>query len=111
MKVKRLMLIIAAVFICFLFALYAFMSFDRAGGEVEFEAVVLEISGNTIRAEVVNSGMTALSPNLPSKITFTADNYDGNSIEVGDVISGFWEYGSIKGDTVRVLWFSVIDGK
>ena len=46
MKVKRLMLVIAAVFICLLFALYAFLSFDRAGGEVEFEAVVLEINGN-----------------------------------------------------------------
>jgi hypothetical protein len=105
MQKKHIPLIVLLSLLCACFVIYGIFGFGRSGGKVWFDAVILEINGNMVTAEVISSGKTALSPKLPAKITFTADSADLGNVKVGDIIEGEWQYGSIRGHNVRVFWF------
>lgn len=94
---------IVMIFVVVLVLLYFMLTFERAGGEIGFHGVVKEVNGNVIRACVIDSGSTFLSPKLPSEIVFTTDDSGITNLQVGDTFSGCWLVGSLKGESVRVV--------
>ena len=104
MCMKKLFCVIASVAIVCLFALLvAFLSLDRAGGEMEFHAVILAVEGNMITAEVIYDGASFFSAKLPNRITFDATDSGEKNLKVGDVIQGNYLEGTINGDTATVV--------
>lgn len=106
MKKKHILMIVLVILVCVCLAIYGLLGYGRSGGKVWFEAVILEINGNTVKAAVISSGNTPFSPNLPDEITFTANSTDLENVKVGDAIEGEWQYGTAVGKNVRVFWFT-----
>lgn len=101
---KKSLRVIASVGIVCLFALIvAFLSLDRAGGEMEFHAVILAVEGNMITAEVTYDGASFFSAKLPDRIFFDATDSGEKNLKVGDVIQGNYLEGTINGDTAAVV--------
>lgn len=101
---KKSLRIIASVAIVCLFSLVvAFLSLDRAGGEMEFHAVILAVEGNMITAEVTYDGASFFSAKLPDRIIFDATDSGEKNLKVGDVIQGNYLEGTINGDTAAVV--------
>ena len=99
---KKVIIIIAAV-VCILVAVVAFLSVGRAGGEQEFEAVILSVEGNVITAEVTYDNASFFSTKLPDKIIFNANDSGETGLAVGDKIHGNYLKGTIDGNNVRVV--------
>lgn len=100
------------IILCF-FLLFAFtyfmLTFDRAGGEIGFDAIVKEVNGSYVRACVIDSGSAFLSPKLPSEIVFTTDDSGITDLQVGDTFSGCWLLGSLEGESVRVVSIKITE--
>jgi len=105
MKKRKSVLWVMLLLLAICLVIYAIFGLGRTGGKVFFEAVILEVNGQTVTAEVLSSGHGVLSPRLPHNITFTADPESLENLRVGDTIEGEWQYGSRRGSNVRVFWF------
>lgn len=106
---KKGLIISAIVGLCILSGILAFFSVGRAGGEQEFDAVILSVDGNMITAEVTYDNASFFSTKLPDKITFDA-NYSGETgLKVGDTIHGNYLKGTIDGNYVRVISIVVLE--
>lgn len=104
MCMKKLFCVIASVaIVCFFALIVAFLSLDRAGGEMEFHAVILAVEGNMITAEVTYDGASFFSAKLPDRIIFDATDSGEKNLKVGDVIQGNYLEGTINGDTAAVV--------
>ena len=104
MCMKKLFCVIASVaIVCFFALIVAFLSLDRAGGEMEFHAVILAVEGNMITAEVTYDGASFFSAKLPDRIFFDATDSGEKNLKVGDVIQGNYLEGTINGDTAAVV--------
>jgi len=100
---KKKVIIGIAVVVCILVAVVAFLSVGRAGGEQEFEAVILSVEGNVITAEVTYDNASFFSTKLPDKIIFNANDSGETGLAVGDKIHGNYLKGTIDGNNVRVV--------
>jgi hypothetical protein len=89
--------------------IYFMLTFDRAGGEIGFDAIVKEVNGSEVRACVIDSGSAFLSPKLPSEIVFTTDDSGITNLQVGDTFSGCWLLGSLEGESVRVVSIKITE--
>lgn len=89
--------------------IYFMLTFDRAGGEIGFDAIVKEVNGNVVRACVIDSGSKFLSPKLPPEIVFSTDDSGITNLQVGDTFSGCWLLGSLNGESVRVVSIKIIE--
>lgn len=108
---KVLRVIASASIICLFALLVAFLSLDRAGGEMEFHAVILAVEGNMITAEVTYDGASFFSAKLPDRIIFDATDSGEKNLKVGDVIQGSYLEGTINGDTARVVSIMIVSSR
>lgn len=88
-------------------AVIAFLSLNRAGGEIGFEAVVQEANGNIITAEVISDRASFFTKKLPKTIVFDASISGENNLRVGDRIVGDYLRGTIDGKNVKVVSLEV----
>ena len=103
MKKKVIIILSVVVLVIAAVAVVAFLSVGRAGGEQEFEAVILSVEGNVITAEVTYDNASFLSAKLPDKIIFDANDSGETGLKVGDKIHGNYLKGTIDGNNVRVV--------
>ena len=102
MKIKKAVLIlIAVIVVCVAFV--AFLSIDRAGGEIGFDAIILSIEDDIITAEVTGDEASFFSAKLPKRIVFNANDSGETNLSVGDIIHGSYLKGTINGENVRVV--------
>lgn len=104
---KKPFILVFILIIVLSFAIIAFLSFNRAGGEIGFEAIVLEANGNIITAEVISDNASFFAKKLPKTIVFDAGISGENNFRVGDRIVGDYLRGTIDGKNVRVVCFEV----
>ncbi len=104
---KKLIIIASILAVCLAVSFVIFSSVGRAGGEIEFDAVVLSVEGNIITAEVIDDGASFFSAKLPDKIVFDANDSGESNLKVGDNIHGNYLKGTIDGDSVRVVSLTV----
>ena len=105
---KKVILIISVVVLLALACVVAFLSLDRAGGEIGFDAIVDRVEDDTAYATVTEQSAGLLSKKLPEKIMFSTADLDVE-LKPGDVISACYLRGTIEGNTVRVVSVSVIN--
>ena len=103
MKKKVIIILSVVVLVITAVSVVAFLSVGRAGGEQEFEAVILSVEGNVITAEVTYDNASFLSAKLPDKIVFDANDSGETGLKVGDEIHGNYLKGTIDGNNVRVV--------
>ena len=101
--------LISIVLICLLIVFFLFFS-GRAGGEIWFSAVVERVSTDPDVAfvQVTDQYTNFLSKKLPEHIYFFTYELD-KDLEPGDIISGCYLHGTIRGNTVRVVSVTIID--
>lgn len=87
--------------------LTAFLTTDRAGGEIGFDAVVVSVEGDWITADVTDDGASLLSRKLPDVIVFDASDSGVIGLRPGDHIHGDYLSETIDGNRVRVVGFVV----
>lgn len=104
-------IIILAVVLCVLVAVVAFLSVDRAGDEIGFEATInrVEPEYNMAYATVTEQDTGLLSKKLPGSIMFDTSILN-EELKAGDKISGCYLSGTISGQHVRVVSVIVITG-
>ena len=90
----------------------SFLSFDRAGGEIGFDAVInrVEPEYNMAYATVTNQGAGFFSKKLPESIMFNTSELD-EELKAGDEIQGCYLRGTINGQDVRVVSIMVKEKK
>lgn len=103
---KKKAMIISAVLVCILAAAAAFLSVDRAGGEVGFYATINRVE-NGIAYATVTEQYAVLSKKLPENIIFETDEL-GEELKAGDNIYGNYLSGTIDGQTVCVVSIVVL---
>ena len=97
------------MFICAFVAFFLFLSVNRAGGEIGFDAVVLSVDGDMIRARVTRDSASLFSKHLPDEIVFDAKDSGVFDLEAGDKIRGTYLRGTIDGDFVEVVEAAILD--
>ena len=107
MKKKRIIIIVSMLIVCLATSFIAFLSVGRAGGEQEFDAVILSVEGNKITAEVTYERASFFSTKLPDKIVFDTNDSGETGLKVGDKIHGNYLKGTIDGNNVRVVSLEV----
>lgn len=108
---KKILIVVVGLITCFSVSVIAFLSLERAGGEMEFHAVILAVEGNMITAEVTYDGASFFSAKLPDRITFDATDSGEKNLKVGDVIQGNYLEGTINGNTASVVSIMVISSR
>lgn len=103
---KRKTIIVLAVVVCILVAVVAFLSVDRAGGEVGFYATINRVEDGVAYATVTEQ-YAVLSKKLPENIIFNTNELD-EKLKAGDKIYGNYLSGTIDGQTVHVVCVVVI---
>ena len=104
---KKKVIIILAVMVCIAVAVVAFLSIDRAGGEIGFEATINRVEDGVAYATVTEQDAGFLAKKLPESIMFETADLD-EELQAGDKISGCYLSGTIDGQTVRVVSVSVV---
>ena len=104
---KKKVIIILAVMVCIAVAVVAFLSLDRAGGEIGFEATINRVEDGVAYATVTEQDAGFLAKKLPESIMFETADLD-EELQAGDKISGCYLSGTIDGQTVRVVSVSVV---
>lgn len=102
---KKVIKVLAIVLLSLsLVGFLAFLSFDRAGGEIGFDAVInrVEPEYNMAYATVTDQDAGFFSKKLPESIMFNTSNLDVE-LKAGDKIQGCYLSGTISGDSVRVV--------
>lgn len=99
---KKKAIIILAVLVCVLAAVVAFLSVDRAGGEVGFYATINRVEDGVAYATVTAQYAGFFSKKLPENIMFNTNELD-EELKAGDKIYGNYLSGTIDGQTVRVV--------
>lgn len=99
---KKKVIIIVALIVCVLVATIAFLSLDRAGGEIGFEATINRVEDGTAYATVTEQSAGFFSKKLPESIMFNTADLDVE-LKAGDEIGGCYLRGTIDGQTVRVV--------
>ena len=103
-NVKKLFIGALICVICVaVLAFVGFISLDRAGGEIGFDAVVVSVEGNWITAEVINDSASFFSRKLPDEIVFDATIPGTFDLEPGDYIHADYLSGTIDGNQVKVV--------
>ena len=100
---RKFLIIVSTLTICVTIASIAFLSVDRAGGEIGFDATILSVEGKIITAEVTDDGASFFSAKLPDRIVFDANDSGETNLKVGDKIHGNYLKGTIDGENVRVV--------
>ena len=108
MKIKKAVLILTVIVVCV--AVVAFLSMDRAGGEIGFDAIILSIEDDIITAEVTGDEASFFSAKLPKRIVFNANDSGETNLSVGDIIHGNYLKGTINGENVRVVSIVIKSG-
>ena len=103
---KKKAIIILAVLVCVLLAVVAFLSIDRAGGEVGFYATINRVE-DCVAYATVTEQYAVLSKKLPENIMFNTNEL-GEELNAGDKIYGNYLSGTIDGQTVCVVCVVVI---
>ena len=103
---KKKSIIILAVLVCILVAVVAFLSTDRAGGEVGFYATINRVEDGVAYATVTEQ-YAMLSKKLPENIMFNTNEL-GEELKAGDKIYGNYLSGTIDGQNVRVVCVVVL---
>ena len=104
---KKKVIIILAVMVCIAVVVVAFLSIDRAGGEIGFEATINRVEDGVAYATVTEQDAGFLAKKLPESIMFETADLD-EELNAGDKISGCYLSGTIDGQTVRVVSVSVV---
>ena len=104
---KKKVIIILAVMVCIAVAVVAFLSIDRAGGEIGFEATINRVEDGVAYATVTEQDAGFLAKKLPESIMFETADLD-EELQAGDKISGCYLSGTIDCQTVRVVSVSVV---
>lgn len=104
---KKKVIIILAVMVCIAVAVVGFLSIDRAGGEIGFEATINRVEDGVAYATVTEQDAGFLAKKLPESIMFETADLD-EELQAGDKISGCYLSGTIDGQTVRVVSVSVV---
>ena len=104
---KKKVIIILAVMVCIAVAVVAFLSIDRAGGEIGFEATINRVEDGVAYATVTEQDAGFLAKKLPESIMFETADLD-EELQAGDKISGCYLSGTIDGQTVGVVSVSVV---
>ena len=99
---KKKVIIILAVVVFIAVAVVAFLSVDRAGGEIGFEATINRVENGIAYATVTKQDTSFLAKKLPENIMFEIADL-GEELNAGNKISGCYLSGSIDGQTVRVV--------
>jgi len=95
-----------AAFICVLFL---FGRFGRDGGDTGFEAIIISVDENWVTAQVTKQDFTLFYKRLPKEIIFDTNTFEGSGLKAGDVISGIFQGGTVKGNHVTVITVTVIE--
>ena len=103
---KKKAIILLAILVCILAAVVAFLSVDRAGGEVGFYATINSIEDGVAYATVTEQ-CAVLSKKLPENIMFNTNEL-GEELKAGDKIYGNYLSGTIDGQNVRVVCVVVL---
>jgi hypothetical protein len=101
---KKKVIIFLAVVVCS--AVVAFLSVDRAGGEIGFGATINRVEDGIAYATVTDQHGGFLTKKLPESIMF--ETADLEELNAGDKIRGCYLSGTIDGQTVRVVSVKVI---
>lgn len=107
---KKVLILITIVVIVVCVAVVAFLSIDRAGGEIGFDAIILSIEDDIITAEVTGDEASFFSAKLPKRIVFNANDSGETNLSVGDIIHGNYLKGTINGENVRVVSIVIKSG-
>ena len=105
---KKVILSVSIVVLLALACVVAFLSLDRAGGEIGFGAIVDRVEDGMAYATVTEQGAGFLPKKLPEKIMFSITELDVE-LKAGDIISACYLRGTIDGQTARVVSVSVIN--
>ena len=107
---KVLSIVLTMTIILSLVGFFAFLSFDRAGGEIGFYAIInrVEPENNMAYATVTDQDTGFFSKKLPENIMFNTSEL-GEEFKAGDEIHGCYLSGTINGNTVRVVSIVVSD--
>ena len=110
--IKTLSIIIGIMIVLSLIGFIFFLSFDRAGGEIGFDAVInrVEPEYNMAYATVTDHDAGLLSKKLPESIMFNTSDLDVE-LKAGDEIRGCYLSGTINGQNVRVVSVMVKEKK
>lgn len=110
--IKILSIILGIMIVLSLIVFISFLSFDRAGGEIGFDAVInrVEPEYNMAYATVTDQDAGFFSKKLPESIMFNTSDLDVE-LKVGDEIQGCYLSGTISGDSVRVVSVMVKEKK
>ena len=102
--IKILSIILGIMIVLSLIGFISFLSFDRAGGEIGFDAVInrVEPEYNMAYATVTDQDAGFFSKKLPESIMFNTSDLDVE-LKAGDKIQGCYLSGTISGDSVRVV--------
>lgn len=102
--IKILFIILGIMIVLSLIGFISFLSFDRAGGEIGFDAVInrVEPEYNMAYATVTDQDAGFFSKKLPESIMFNTSDLDVE-LKAGDKIQGCYLSGTISGDSVRVV--------
>ena len=108
--IKILFIVMAIIVALSLVGLFAFLSFGRAGGEQEFNAIIncVEPEYNMAYATVTDQNAGLFSEKLPESIMFNTSDLDVE-LKAGDEIHGCYLSGTISGDSVRVVSIVVLE--
>ena len=104
---KKRIIIILAIVVCFIAVVVTFLSIDRAGGEIGFEATINRVEDGVAYATVTEQDAGFLAKKLPESIMFETADLD-EELQAGDKISACYLSGTIDGQIVRVVSVSVI---
>ena len=99
-----------AAFICVLICALCLVSrFCMDGGEIAFEATIISVDENWVTAQVTKQAFTLFYKRLPKEIIFSTGNFEDYDLKAGDVISGIFKGGTVKGNHVTVITVTVIE--
>ena len=99
---KKKVMILLAVMVCIAAVAAAFLSVDKAGGEIGFEATINRVEDGIAYAAVTGQDTGFFAKKLPQSIMFETAGLD-EELKAGDTISGCYLSGTINGQTVRVV--------
>ena len=98
---------IVAFLACVFLVATVFLSINRAGGEIGFEATVNRVEDGNAYATVIEQDAGFLAKKLPESIMFETVDMD-KELQEGDKISACYLSGTIEGQMVRVVSVTVI---
>lgn len=104
---KRTFVLVVACAVCIVF-IVVFMTYERAGGEIGFNATVVSVNENWIIAEVSDDNTPFFSKKLPSEIMFDPSFSGVKDLAPGDFIHADYLAGTIDGSVVKVVSIEVI---